>query len=94
MQTAEVNTETCSVCGHMHETFARAHERVCQLNMNMSTRKHRVQHNFEGDKNTTLLLWSSLSPQHSLDQGFVWSHQRVTVVSGHLLLTDWFCVEP
>lgn len=31
-----------------------------RLNMNTSTCKHRVQHNFRTDKNTTLLLWSSL----------------------------------
>lgn len=73
-------------------------ENTSHRNMKTSTHKHRVQHNFEVDKNTTLLLWSSLSlPSIPWTSGGVWSYHRVTAASGHLshwLVLCWTITTP
>lgn len=88
--TCTMQTETCSV-------FAYAYACIfcmcpwtctCHLNISASTHKHKVKHNFEVDKNTTLLLWSS----HSLPNipwtmgvyGPTWGWQRSVVTSRSL----------
>lgn len=58
-------------------------------NMKTRARKHWVRHNFQGDKNTTLLVWLS-PPSPPGVYGLTMGWQRSVVDR----LTDWFCVKP
>lgn len=58
-------------------------------NMKTRARKHGVRHNFQRDKNTTLLVWLS-PPSPPGVYGLTMGWQRSVADR----LTDWFCVEP